>query len=164
MSKYNWDSFNNADKERADDAEAMFLGATVGLAKGVAKLKAAHANEIAELEGFLDAGLAAQLNWRAGRDAHKHLNEVMVAELNDPEGARRFSAPEADLERGRLLQDTHRQSWEESIKRNKAAHQISPEAIVLAREKAQQSLREYRDEAIAAQEKRAQLKKKPPSR
>lgn len=136
---------NNA--ARAADAEAMWLGATVGAAKVAGKLVSAE-EALAAAETSLDAAMAAQLTLLSDRDAYRKLAEVMVEELKDPTKARRFSDPNADSERATLLEETHRMSWKEHVEQAKQIPNfaLTPKAVEMSKQRSRKKVLGYREQ------------------
>lgn len=145
--------FGDANSQRADDAEAMWIGTAFGAAKAVKNIRAEHEAELEAITHHLELAVGNQIALGADRDAHKQLTEAIVGELKHPEQERRFSVPENDLARGRLLQEAHRHSFEATLERVKAAGNTSatPRALQQARERGDKALAGYRDDAYAAQ-------------
>lgn len=140
----------------------MWLGTAFGAAKAVGKIRAEHDEEVEAITRNLELAAGNQIHLIADRDAHKQLNEAIVGELKNPEQERRLSAPEADLARGRLLQDAYRHSTETTIERArvKGFATATPRALESARQKGAVALAGYRDDAYAAQ-KATRAKNKP---
>lgn len=91
-------------KRRAEDAEAMFLGAVVG-SKDVIDL----ANtKIEKLSANLSTITGKNINNIAEAAAYKRLSEVIVDELQNPEKPKRFSDPSNAKGRALLLEATHK--------------------------------------------------------
>lgn len=101
-------------RRRAEDAEAMFVGASIGSAEGVRDL-------LIDLK-------ATTVNWReeAGRsrnraaetEAYKRLSEVIIDELKSPEKPRRFSDPANNHCRSALLAQAHKDEVDRIHKAN----------------------------------------------
>lgn len=89
-------------------------------------------------------------------NAWKELALTLVDEIKNPENPRRFSAPDADSERARLLQNVHRQSYEASVNKGimNGVYNIIPNAYAKAKTESILKVRGYLAELIEEDSKR----------
>lgn len=100
-----------------DDKSHIGLALFVG-AKNEAAADRKHAQVVlADKQNTIDTHLADLLSTKADRDAYKALATLMLQELENPSGTRIFSDPSNAAGRVALLQNVHRQSWEDRVKR-----------------------------------------------
>ena len=90
-------------RRRAEDAEAMYLGAVMGGAENVAKLR----SNLKATKDILAEEVAYHINSKASAAAYKRLSEAIVKELKDPDLPRRFSDPGNPESRALLLEIAH---------------------------------------------------------
>lgn len=84
----------------------------------------------------------------AEANAWRQLALELIDEIKNPDTPRRFSAPDADVERARLLQHVHKRSYESSVEkgRKNGAYKIMPNAYRMAKEGSIAKVRGYLDE------------------
>ena len=84
----------------------------------------------------------------AERNAWRELALTLLDELKNPDAPRRFSVPDADVERARLLQHVHKRSYEASVEKGRktGAYEAMPNAYRMAKEESIAKVRGYLDE------------------
>jgi hypothetical protein len=136
------------------ELETLLSEATATLVKQaeIAAERDAYKAKVDELLARLSDAVGKQVNIVADRDAHKILSKAIIDELKHLEKPRKFSSPDADLDRGRLLQETYRQSWEATVARVKKDDitALWPEAIEASRKRALKKVLEFKNLALTA--------------
>lgn len=135
--------FDDHNKKRADDAEAMWLGTVVAAKKS----QSDHEITLDALDAIkerLSSEVVELVSMTADRDAYKALADALMYENKHPEVERRFSDPTAYDQRMHLMEDVHRHSWSEIINAKKhAAIGLKGETIDKARKKSLEVVRSY---------------------
>ena len=151
--------YDDREKRRADDMEALWLGTLTGASTKIRDIS----KKLANAENAAGMSIGYHIITIADRDAQKKVLKTVIEELKHPENGVRFSAPDADVERAGLLANTYRQSWE------KLANKISKERkefftreiLSKTQSEAKKVLHEYAREAMEAKGKAFDEKIKP---